>query len=116
MRLPGIDAFEHSDVVGARLDGIGDAMKQFLAFRRRHVPPGREGALCGLGGMIDVVGVAARDIGQYGVVDGRGGVKGFAGRGGDNLAIDHMADAVGLELFQKRRGALEVSLKHIGFG
>ena len=31
MRLAGVDAFEHGDIVGAVLDRIGDAMQQLLA-------------------------------------------------------------------------------------
>ena len=44
MRLAGVDAFEHGDIVGAVLDGVGDPMQQFLARRRRHVAPRLEGA------------------------------------------------------------------------
>ncbi len=57
MGLAGVDAFEHGDIVGAVLDGVGDAMQQLLAHRRRHVAPGLEGLRRRRRGAIDIFGV-----------------------------------------------------------
>jgi hypothetical protein len=71
MRLAGVDTFQHGDVVGIVLDGIGDAMQQLLARGRRHVAPFSEGAMGGLGGTVDIRCRAARDLCQHGAIDGR---------------------------------------------
>ena len=78
MRLPGVDAFQHGDIVGAVLDGVGDAMQQFFAHRRGHVAPGLEGLRGGSRGAVDIFAVAARDRRQHRAIDRRFGLERFA--------------------------------------
>ena len=78
MRLSGVDAFQHGDIVGAILDGVGDAMQQFLAHGRGHVAPGLEGLRGRRRGAVDIFRVAARDRSQHGAVDRRFRLEGFA--------------------------------------
>ena len=82
------------------LDGVGDAMQQFPAHGRGHVAPGLEGQRGGGGGAVDIFRVAARDRGQHRAVDRRVRFKGFARDRRHDLAVDHVPDAVGSELFQ----------------
>ena len=52
--LAGVHAFGEGDFLRARLDRVGNGMKDFATFGARHVAPGRKGRLgCGNGG-IDV--------------------------------------------------------------
>ena len=60
VRLAGIDAFEHGNIVGAILNRVGHPVQQFLPHRCRHVAPGFEGSRGCDGRTIDVFGVAAR--------------------------------------------------------
>ena len=69
VRLAGVDAFQHRDVVGMILDRISYAMQQFLPRRRRHLAPGLEGRRGGGRGAVDVFGIAARDRRQHRAVD-----------------------------------------------
>ena len=116
MGLAGVDAFQHGDIVGAVLDGIGDAMQQFLAHRGRHVAPGLEGQRCGGRGAVDVLGIAARDGRQHRAIDRRLRLEGLARDRRHDLAVDQMADAVGSSAWlQQRRGAVAIGLEDIGF-
>ncbi len=113
--LAGVDAFEHGDVVGVVLDGIGDAMQQLLAHRRAHVAPGLEGERGGGCRAVDILGIAARDDRKRRAIDRRFGLERGAGDRRHGLAVDEMADAVRLQLLQQRRDAVAVGLEHIGF-
>ncbi|MEY9415845.1 hypothetical protein ABIF69_002287 [Bradyrhizobium japonicum] len=115
MGLAGVDAFEHGDVVGIVLDRVGDAVQQLLPHRRSHVAPGLKGEGGRSGCGVDVLGVAARDARKRGAIDRRFRFKGFARDRGDGLAVDHVADAVGLQLLQQRCDAVTIGLEHIGF-
>ena len=96
MRLTGIDAFEHRNIVGAVFDRVGNPMQQLLAHRRGHVAPRFE-CQCGCGGgAVDILRVAARDARQHGAINRRFGLEAGAGNRGRALAVDHMPDAVGL--------------------
>ena len=99
MGLAGIDAFEHGDVVGTVLDRIGDPMQQLLAHRRRHVAPGLEGQRGRRRGAIDIFGIAARDGRQHRAIDRRLRLEGLARDRRHDLAVDHVADAVGAAVF-----------------
>ncbi len=78
MRLPGVDAFQHRDIVGAILDGVGDAMQQFFAHGGGHVAPGLEGLRGRSRGAVDILRVAARDRSQHCAVDRRFRLERFA--------------------------------------
>ncbi len=115
MGLAGVDAFEHGDVVGAVLDGVGHPVQQLLAHRSGHVAPGLEGQGRRGRGAIDILGAAARDARQHRAVDRRFGFEGIARDRRHDLAVDHVADAVGPQGLEQRRGAIEIGLEHIGF-
>ncbi len=114
MGLAGIDAFQHRDVVGAGLDGVGHLVQQLFARGARHVAPLPEGARRRLRGAIDIMGVAAGDGGERGAVDRRSGIEHLAGTRGLDHTVDQVADAVGLQLLEQRRGAVAVGLEHGG--
>ncbi|MFK4646507.1 hypothetical protein ABIF96_005081 [Bradyrhizobium ottawaense] len=67
--LPGVDAFEHRDVLSIVLDRVGHAMQQLLPHRRAHVAPGLEGERRGGCGAVDVLGSAPRDARERRAVD-----------------------------------------------
>jgi hypothetical protein len=71
-RLPGIDRLDQRDLVGARLDGVGDPVQQrapFVAGGAR--PAGAEGFRRGPRGPVDLGSAAARDLRDRHVVDRR---------------------------------------------
>jgi hypothetical protein len=105
--------------VGVVLDRVGHAVQQPTAHRCRHVAPGLEGARRRGGGAIDIFRLAARDRGEHRIVHRRFGLKGLAGDRRHGLAVDHVADAVGAQLLQQRRGAARSRLAcktSAGFG
>ena len=79
MRLASVDALQHGDIVGARLDRIGDRVQQLAPLGRRHVAPRRKRCLGGFGGAVDVRRRAARHLRQHRVVDRGGRLEHFAG-------------------------------------
>ena len=91
-RLAGVVAFEHRDLVGMRLDGVGDLVQDGLALAGIELAPGLERGLGRLRGRVDVGGVAARDRGDHRVVDRRRGLEGLAGRAAGFPAME--CDAV----------------------
>ena len=69
-RLAGIHGFNHRDLFGLRLDGIGDVMEQRAAFATGHRPPVGERPGCGLGRAVDIVGVSRSHRAEIAVVHG----------------------------------------------
>jgi hypothetical protein len=113
MSLPGIDTFEHGDVVGVILDGVSYAVQQLAPHRSANIAPGLEGeAGCGRGA-VDVFGVAARDACEQCAVDRRPGLELSAGNRRHALAADHMRDAFGFQLREQGRGTIEVGLEQV---
>ena len=114
MGLAGVDAFQHGDIVGAVLDGVGDAMQQFLAHRRRHVAPGLEGACRRRGGAVDILGVAARDDRQHRAVDRRSRLERLRRRPTARSCRRSCGRCRRPSAcFEQRRRAVAIGLKHV---
>ena len=98
LRLAGVAALDLDQLVGARLDRVGDLQQRALALAGRGLAPGLEGAGRVLEGGVDV------DVGR----DRRRRVRlagtrvdqlaGAPVRGGDALAVDEVGDALVPEL------------------
>ena len=114
--LAGVDAFQHGDVVGARLDRVGDRVQQLLARSPPAMSRQAGKARCGgLGGAVDVLGSAARDLRQHRVVDRR-----LASRTSRRTIDGTILPSIrwpmpsALQLLQQRRGAVAIGLQHVG--
>ena len=79
-RIAGLGGDDAGELLGPRLDRIGDAEQHPAAVARRHVPPARERPGRGLHRAIDVLGAGARHVGEdapvRGILDGDGLTRG----------------------------------------
>ena len=113
VRLAGVNAFQHRDVVGVVLDRISHAMQEFLPRRRRHLAPGLEGRRgCGCRA-VDVFGIAARHRRQHRTIDRRLRLERLAGDRRHGLAIDQMPNAVTLQFGEQGGGAVAIGVKSV---
>ena len=97
MRLSGVDAFEHGDIVGMVLDCVGHAKQELSPHCRRDVAPGFEGPRRGGRRTIDILCIATGDRGEHRTVDRRFRLKGLARDRRHGPAIDCMPDALGFQ-------------------
>jgi hypothetical protein len=113
--LAGVPGLEHRDVLGVRLDGVGDPVQQRAALVRRPGRPGLERRLCGGGSAVDVGGRAEGDFRRRRFVDRGAGIE--RGLAVDAPAADHMADAFGYEPGEQwlEAGAVVVEARPLGF-
>ena len=91
-RLAGIHALDQRDLLGARLDGVGDRVQDGAALGARHGAPGRERRGRSLGRRIDVGGIAGGDLRQHRVVDRAQRLEGLARAALHRLAGNEMPD------------------------
>src|SRR5262249_18317486 len=100
-RLAGIDRLDKRDLVGARLDCVGDLVQEpasFVAGRLR--PAGTERLHRGLRGAVNLGGTAARDLRDHRIVDWRQRFEGPpAAR--IRLAVDQMRNRALAEALQE---------------
>jgi hypothetical protein len=107
-RLAGIHALDERDLLGARLDGIGDGVQDGAALGPGDRAPRRERRGGSLGGGVDIRGVAGGDLGQHRVVGGAERLEGPARPAGNRLSGNEVTHGRVLELGQRPLGLVEV--------
>ena len=115
-RLAGVHRLDQRDFVGARLDGVGDAVEQSLAPVAIHRAPGREGGFGGSGGGGDVGGLATGDTGKGFQVDGRDRLECLTVQSGHGLACNVVQHALRPKAAKVHFGAGKVGgeIGHLG--
>jgi hypothetical protein len=100
-RLPGIDALDIGDLVGARLDRIGDSVQHLAPMIAGcPAPAGAKRPGGGFRRAIDLGGTAARDRRDHAVVDRRLRLEGLT-TARIGLAVDQMRDRLVAEALQE---------------
>ena len=79
-RLAGIHALDQRDLLGARLDGVGDGVQDGAALGAGTARQAGKRRGRGLGGGVDVGGIAGGDLREHRIVDRAERVEGLAGR------------------------------------
>ena len=94
-RLAGVRRLEPAELVGVRLEGIGDLEQDQAAILRRRLAPGLERLVGGLDRPVDVLVGGRRHLGDHLAVGRVLDVERLARRGVDELAADELL--VGLD-------------------
>ena len=95
--LPAFLRLEPAELVGPRLDGVGELQQRQAALLGRGLAPGLEGGFGGFDRPVDVLGARRLDIGDDLLVGRVLDLERLAGGGVDPLAADELL--VGLDAF-----------------
>ena len=97
-RLAIVHGLEDREEALTLLDMTRDGIEIFGALMSRQFGPLAEGAACGLDRRVDILGRTLRDLGQHGVVGRIDHGKGLAAFDAGELAVDEMAEPLGVDL------------------